>query len=123
MPQRVLVADPNDAMRAKVCSLLERAGWTIVGEAVDGQECIDKVDVLAPDLVILDLSMPVKNAMQVAAEIRERKPSTKLLVFTIHDSDVVRDEVLRAGIDGFAVKSASSAELLSEAARLLGTPG
>jgi DNA-binding NarL/FixJ family response regulator len=119
MSRRVLVADPNDVMRAKIRSLIEKAGWEVVGEAADGQECIEKVDFLTPDLVILDLSMPVKNAIQAAAEIRTLRRSTKLLVFTVHDSDVVRDEVLRAGIDGFAVKSSSSAELLSEAARLL----
>lgn len=120
MSHRVLVADPNDAMRAKVRSLIEKAGWEVVGEAADGQACIDKVNLLAPDLVIFDLSMPVKNAIQAAAEIRKLKPSTKLVVFTIHDSDVVREEVLRSGIDGFAAKSAPSAQLISEAARLLG---
>lgn len=122
MLRRVLVADPNDAMRAKICSLIERARWEVVGEAADGQECIDKVNLLKPDLVVLDLTMPMKSAIQVAAEVRKASPSTKLLVFTIHDSDVVRDEVLRSGIDGFAVKSSSAAQLLSEAARLLDRP-
>ncbi len=122
MSRRVLIVDPNDAIRARIRSLIEKGGWEVLGEAADGQECIDKVNLFAPDLVILDLNMPVKNAIQAAAEIRKTQPATKLLVFTIHDSPVIRDEVLRAGIDGFAAKS-SADQLLAEIARLLDPHG
>jgi DNA-binding NarL/FixJ family response regulator len=120
MPHRVLIADPHALMRSKIRSLMERAGWEVVGEAANGQECIERVVALVPDLAILDLGMPVKDAIQVASELHKIHLSTKLLVYTIHDSDVIREEVLRAGIDGIAAKSGSAAELLSEAARLAG---
>lgn len=119
MPHRVLIADPYGAMRSKVRSLIEKSGWEVVAEAGNGQECIEQAQMHSPDLVILDLALPVKNAIEVATEVRKSHPSTKFLVFTVHDSEVVREEVLRAGMHGFAVKSSSAGKLLSEVRRLL----
>jgi DNA-binding NarL/FixJ family response regulator len=107
-------------MRTKIRSLVEKAGWEVAGEAASGQECIDRIKALAPELAIVELSMPVKSAIEVAAEIRKFGGPTKLLVVTVHDSDAIREEVLRAGADGFAVKSSSTTQLLAEARRLLG---
>ena len=107
-------------MRAVIRSLFEKVGWDVVAEAADGQEAVEKSKSYNPDLVVLEMIMPVKNGVDAAAEIRQSSPSTKLLMFTIHDSEAIRDEVLRFGIDGFVAKSAPSAELLSEAERILG---
>ena len=120
MHYRVLVADPHDKMRAKVRSIFEKIGWDVVAEASDGKQAIDQSKHYNPDLVVLELLMPLKSGIDAAAEIRKIRPSVKLLVFTIDDSAAVRDEVLRAGIDGYAAKSAPSTELISEAQRILG---
>jgi len=118
MRGRVLLADPHDQMRAFVRSLFEKEGWEVVAEAADGQEAVEKSQSYNPDLVVLELTMPVKSGVDAAAEIRKIRPATKLLMFAIDDSAAVRDEVLRAGIDGYVPKSAASAELLSEAERI-----
>ncbi|MGH9738448.1 MAG: response regulator [Candidatus Acidiferrales bacterium] len=120
MPHRVLIADPHQVMRSRVRSLFENAGWQVVGEAADGRECVEQVEALSPDLVVLELSMPLKNGIEAAAEIRDIRPSTKLLMFIIHDSNAVHEEILRAGIDAVVVKSSSGAALLSAAAKIVG---
>lgn len=119
MPHRVLIADPHQVMRSRVRSLFENAGWHVVGEAANGQECVDQVIALAPDLVVFELSMPLKNGIEAAAEMRDIRPSTKLLMFTIHDSEAVHQEILRAGVDAIVAKSSSGAALISAASRLL----
>ncbi|MGH9560305.1 MAG: response regulator [Terracidiphilus sp.] len=118
MPHRVLIADPHQGMRAKIRSLFENAGWEVVGEAADGQDCVHKAIALGPDLVVMELTMPLRNGLDAAAEIRKSRPSTKLLMISIHESDVIREEVLQAGVDGFAPKSLSGAALLAQARRL-----
>jgi DNA-binding NarL/FixJ family response regulator len=120
MSPRVLVVEPHDQMRAVIRALFEKVGWDVVAEAADGQEAVEKSKNYNPDLVVLEMIMPLKNGVDAAAEIRQSSPSTKLLMFTIHDSEAIRNEVLRVGIDGFVAKSAPSAELLSEAERILG---
>lgn len=119
MPDRVLIADPHDGMRAKIRSLIEKSGWEVVGEAANGEQCVELARALSPDLVILELNMPKRSLMEIVPEVRQFCPFTKFLVFTIHDADVIRGEVLRAGVHGFAVKSSSPVALLSEARRLL----
>ncbi|MGH9687283.1 MAG: response regulator [Candidatus Acidiferrales bacterium] len=119
MPHRVLIADPHQVMRSRVRSLFENAGWQVVGEAANGKECVEQVEALSPDLVVLELSMPLKNGVEAAAEIRDFRPSTKLLMFTIHDSKAIHEEILRAGIDAVVVKSSSGAVLLSVAAKIM----
>lgn len=119
MPHRVLIADPHQAMRSRVRSLFEDAGWQVVGEAADGKECVEQVKALAPDLVVLELSMPLKDGIEVAAEIRGIHPSVRFLIFTIHNSDAIHQEILRAGVDAVVVKSSSGATLLSAAVKVL----
>ncbi|MGA9884580.1 MAG: response regulator transcription factor [Candidatus Acidiferrales bacterium] len=120
MPYRVLIADPHQVMRSRVRTLFENAGWQVVGEAANGKECVEQVEALAPDLVVLELSMPLKNGVEAAAEIRDIRPSTKLLMFTIHDSEAVHEQILRAGVDAVVVKPSSGAALLSAAAKVMG---
>lgn len=120
MSHRVLVADPHEQMRAAIRSVFEKAGWQVVAEAADGQEAIERCKSCNPELVVLEMSMPVKSGIEAAAEIREICPAAKLLMFTIHDSEAVREEVLRIGFDGYAAKLFAGSDLLSEAKRLLG---
>lgn len=116
--RRVLIAEPHAVMRSTIRALFEKADWEVVGEACDGEEAVKKAKELGPELVVIEISMPRRNGVDAAAEILKHRPSTKLLAFSIHDSEAIREEVLRAGVHGYAVKSAP-AELLSEAERLL----
>lgn len=119
MPHTILIADQNHEMRSKIRSLLEGAGWRVVGEASDGQEAIDKAQKLVPDLVILDLSLSVKNGLEISQEILASLPQTRLLIFTIHEAEEIKRQALRAGVHGYLLKSSSGAELIEQVKGLL----
>lgn len=93
--------------------------WQICGEAKDGQEAIDKVLELRPDIVILDVTMPVKSGLVAAGEIRRLNPSGKILMFSVHDSPTMHREVKRVGADAFVMKSAPSCDLIAAVVQLL----
>lgn len=80
-------------------------GWKICGEAETGQEAIEKTKELKPDVVILDVSMPVLNGFGAAKAIKEFSPETTILVYSAHGSEVFRDEARRIGVDGYISKS------------------
>ena len=89
-----------------------RGGWTVCGEAVNGQEAVELVGKLKPELVVLDISMPVMGGLEAAPHIRKAAPHAKLVAFTMHESQQIRNEVARIGVHGLAVKSAPLSNLL-----------
>jgi DNA-binding NarL/FixJ family response regulator len=112
MAARILLVDDHEVVRRGVKLLLQhQPEWEVCGEAQNGKEAIDQVVILKPDLVILDLSMPVMGGLEAAREIRRVSPGTKILIFTMHDSPRLAAEVERAGADGYVSKTALSAEL------------
>jgi DNA-binding NarL/FixJ family response regulator len=123
-PAHILIVDDHEMLRRGVRSLLVEVTprWEICGEAEDGKEAIEKVRDLKPDLVILDVSLPVVNGLEVARQIRELAPSVKILVFSMHDAPTVKAEFQRVGANAFVLKTAPSAELISTVARLLYVP-
>ncbi len=90
----------------------------VCGEAENGKQAIEKVKELNPDLVLLDINMPVMNGVQAAYEIRQIAPSTKIAFFTIHDSPETMGAA-RLLVDGFVPKSAAGTMLIPEVKRLL----
>src|SRR6185437_14658864 len=84
MPARVLIADDHKAMRRAIRNLLE-SSVEICGEAADGRQAVEQVRALHPDLIILDLDMPVMNGYLAATEIRQISPSTKIVFFSVLD--------------------------------------
>ena len=102
----ILIVDDNPGIRSLLRRLLEKQnGWTICGEAENGLEAIDKAQQLLPDLVVLDLSMPVMNGLQAARKLRELLPGVRLLMFTSFTSPYLEAEALAAGIDSVSDKS------------------
>ncbi len=103
MPGRVLIADDHPIVRIGVRTLLAaNPKWKVCGEAANGEQALREIAKLAPDVVILDLSLPGMNGFEVAKEIRRIAPSTKIVFFTIHD---VPASAREAGADGFVLKS------------------
>jgi DNA-binding NarL/FixJ family response regulator len=106
---RVILADDHEIVRRGIRTIVNgHPPWTVCGEAENGQQAIDLVLELKPDLVVLDLSMPVMNGLQAAAKIRQLAPSTKILVLSMHDSPQAKHEALAVGADAFLTKTAST---------------
>ena len=103
---RILIADDHDVVRRGLRAILEsRLGWSVVAEASDGKQAVDQALQTKPDVAIIDYGLPLLNGSEVTRQIRERLPKTEVLVFTMHDSDAVLQEVLQAGARGFLLKS------------------
>jgi DNA-binding NarL/FixJ family response regulator len=105
-PLRILVADDHELVRRGIRGLLRsRRGWTVVGEAMNGREAVQKANRLKPDVAILDISMPDLDGLQAARRIREAVPTTQVVVLTMHESDQMVRRVLDAGARGYVLKS------------------
>jgi two-component system chemotaxis response regulator CheY len=95
----VLIVDDNPEMRHAVAQTFSSDGFRVCGEAKDGKEGVDLVKQLAPDLIILDLAMPVMNGLNAAIEIRKIAPSTPIILFTMfHDKDIA-EYALKVGVN------------------------
>src|SRR5271170_6957171 len=80
---RIFIADDHDVVRCGIRTLLEsHAGWSVCGEARDGREAVTKVAELKPDLVVLDVAMPMLNGMDAARQILKARPGTPILILT-----------------------------------------
>ena len=110
---RILVADDHELVRRGIRGLLRaRRGWTVVGEAANGREAVEKAMKLKPDVAIVDISMPDLDGLQVTRQIREAAPTTKVVVLTMHESDQMVRRVLEAGALGYVLKSDLAAHLV-----------
>jgi CheY-like chemotaxis protein len=118
---RILIADDHEALRRGLRSALLGAGWQVCGEAADGKQAVEKTKELKPDLVLLDLSMPVMSGHEAAREILRNNPGVKIVVFTMHESQQVRDALNKIGVHALAVKSAPLSLLLDTIQTVLGT--
>jgi DNA-binding NarL/FixJ family response regulator len=118
MSLRLLLVDDNDRVRANLRTMLAcKDDWQICGEGADGETAIAKVLELAPHVVIMDPSMPVMNGLQAAKRIRRLAPSTKIILFSIHDAPMsARDSVA----DALVSKASGGKELIPTIERLTG---
>jgi len=111
---RILVADDHAVVRRGLRALLEaQPGIEVCGEASTGTETLETVKKTKPDLVVLDLTMPEMNGLDVTRAVREQSPSTSVLVLTMHFSEELAREVLRAGAMAYVLKSDADSELLA----------
>jgi DNA-binding NarL/FixJ family response regulator len=110
---RILIADDHEVVRCGVRTLLEsHPGWAVCGEARDGREAVAKVADLKPDLVVMDVAMPMLNGMDAARQILKARPGTPILIFTLYESDELIRQVLEVGVRGFILKSDAGQNLL-----------
>ena len=114
---RVLLVDDHAVVRAGLKALLEAAAdMQVIGEAENGQQAVREAERLRPDVVLLDLAMPVLNGVGAARQIAERAPDAKVLILSSYsDAQYVR-EAIKAGVAGYLVKE-SAADVLLEAVR------
>jgi DNA-binding NarL/FixJ family response regulator len=111
---RILIADDHEVVRSGLRSILEtREGWLVVAEAADGKEAIAKAIETKPDVAIIDYSLPTMNGIEATRQIRARVPTAEVLIFTMHDSDILVGEVLQAGARAYLLKSEANQYLVS----------
>jgi DNA-binding NarL/FixJ family response regulator len=123
MAHRILVVDQHQLMRARIRSVLEGAGWQVVGEAADGMDAVNKAREFAPDLVVIDLSLPIKGGLETVVEMLRQSPLMDIVVFSLHEEDEIIKEAFRAGVRAFVLKSTSDAELVSAIRKVLAEDG
>jgi DNA-binding NarL/FixJ family response regulator len=112
MALKVLLADDHQILRHALRALLEREGCEVVAEAEDGQQAIDGVERLSPDVAVLDLSMPVINGIEATRAIVTRGVPTKVILLTVHREEHYVLAALKAGVMGYVLKTQASADLL-----------
>lgn len=109
---RILIVDDHEALRAGVRSVLESRGLEVCGEAADGQEALAKALQLRPDLVILDITMPVLDGFSAAREIHKRLPGVGILLLSMHESASMINIAKSSGARGYVAKSEGIARIL-----------
>jgi DNA-binding NarL/FixJ family response regulator len=103
---RILIADDHEVARSGLRAILEaHEGWKVVAEAQNGKEAIAMALETRPDVAIIDYALPLINGVEATRQLRIRLPEAEVLIFTMHDSDVLVGEVLEAGARAFVLKS------------------
>jgi len=97
-----------------------RPGWSIIGEASDGQEAIEKATEMRPDIILLDVAMPSMNGIEAARVIHQRCPKSKILFVTQDGDSDIRNAAMQVGAMGYVLKSKAGNELLDAIAVALG---
>ena len=111
---RILVVDDHEVVRRGIRTLLDaQRGWKVCGEAATGSEALKQAKTLNPDVIILDISMPGLDGVEATRRIRKAVPAAGVLILTMHETDELLQEALRAGANGYVAKSDAGDELVA----------
>jgi DNA-binding NarL/FixJ family response regulator len=114
VPTRILIADDHDIVRQGICAIIARHhGLEVCGEAADGREAIAKARDLKPDIIVIDIAMPMLNGLAATKQITREFPGIKVLVLSMYDSEQVVHDVLEAGAFGYLLKSDAARDLIA----------
>ena len=112
--KQILIADDSPTVREALKFLLnQREGFAVCGEAVDGQDAVEKAKWLDPDVVLLDLAMPRMNGAEVATILRRSNPHAHLVLFTMYGDSIGHDLASAVGVDKVIAKQGGLAELIA----------
>jgi DNA-binding NarL/FixJ family response regulator len=113
-PIQILLADDHEVVRKGLRALLEsQPGWKVVAEATDGREAVEKARDMHPDVAIVDIGMPSLNGLEATRQIVKKAPRTRVLVLTMHDTNPLIQQVVKAGARGYVLKSDVASDLVS----------
>jgi DNA-binding NarL/FixJ family response regulator len=111
---QILLADDHEVVRKGLRSLLEaQPGWKVIAEASDGREAVEKANDMHPDVAIVDIGMPCLNGLEATRQIVKKAPRTRVLVLTMHDTNPLIQQVVKAGARGYVLKSDVASDLVS----------
>jgi len=109
---RILIVDDHESVRLGLQAMIEsHPEWTVCGEAGTGREAVEKAKELKPDVVIMDITMPDLNGLEATRQIAKAVPQTEVLVFSMHQSEQLLHDALKAGARGYVSKAAGGREL------------
>lgn len=110
---RVLIAEDHHLVREGIRALLEKAAdIEVVGEAVDGQEAVEMVQRLSPDVLLMDIAMPRLNGIQAVEQLRKSGSPTRIVILSMYSDEILVRQALQNGVNGFLPKGSVSDELL-----------
>lgn len=110
---RVLLVDDHTILREGVRALLaDEPEIVVVGEAGDGEEAVEKVDALRPDIVLMDMVMPRMNGLEATGHIKRAHPEVKVLILSMYDDDEYVQQVIQAGASGYLLKGMAADDLV-----------
>ena len=102
---RILIADDHEVVRFGVRQILEgRANWEVVAEASDGKEAVIKAIEMKPDVCVVDYSLPLMNGLEVTRQIRTRVPQSEILIFTMHDNEMLVQGAIEGWSEGLSAE-------------------
>ncbi|MCP4022835.1 MAG: response regulator transcription factor [Desulfobacteraceae bacterium] len=112
-PIKIIIADDHTIVRQGLRKLLEEEECLkIIGEAMDGREAVKKVQELKPDVVIMDIAMPVLNGIEAARQIKRSALETKVVILSMHDHNRYIRELLSIGVSGYLLKNSVSSDII-----------
>jgi two-component system response regulator NreC len=111
---KVLLVDDHTIVRQGIKALLDtQEGIEVVGEAEDGREAIEKAKQMAPNVIVIDITMPNLNGIEATRQIKKINPEIKVLVLTVHDNEEYIHRILQAGASGYLLKESAVSDLVS----------
>jgi DNA-binding NarL/FixJ family response regulator len=111
MAVRILLADDHQIVREGIKVLLEREEFEVAAEAVNGADAVALAPTIAPDVVILDLTMPILNGLEAAHEILRDRPGSRVILLTMHADDHQVAAALRSGVRAYVLKTQAAEDL------------
>ena len=109
---RLLLADDHRMLRESLRRAMEEHGFEVVGEAADGEEAVQLAEKLQPDVVLMDVTMPVLDGVAATRRVRDRVPGTQVVILTMHADREVLVDAIRAGAAGYLVKDCSTEDVV-----------
>lgn len=112
MAVKVMIADDHSMIREGLKQLLELEGdFEVIAEACDGEDCLEKLATVTPDILLLDINMPKMNGLEVLQKMKDKKMKVKVLVLTVHNEVEYLLKAVDIGVNGYLLKDSESAEL------------
>lgn len=113
-PISILLADDHTIVRQGLAKVLEaEAGFSVVGEARDGREAISQVEQLKPDVVLMDITMPMLNGIEATRQIKKSNPKTKVIILSMHSHNRFISELFSLGASGYLLKDSSGTDIIN----------